>query len=64
MTPWAHLVRFTAAEDCEAYFTTFDSTVPLVGEKVASFKFITELESDYVARGLKTIKEVGFGTFK
>lgn len=60
MTPWTHLVRFTAAEDGEAYYSKCDSTLPLVGEKVASFKSITVLDSDNLKSDLKTIQEASF----
>jgi hypothetical protein len=57
MTSWTHLVRFTAAEDGHAYYTTCDSTLPAIGRNVTSFKSIAALETENVSGDVKTIKE-------
>jgi hypothetical protein len=64
MTPWTHLIRFTAAEDGEAYYATCIETLPQAGEKVAAFKLITSLETSHGGSNLKTIQEVSMFNFK
>jgi len=64
MTPWTHLIRFTAAEDGDAYYTTCTKNLPQIGEKVAAFKSITLLGTSHASNNLKTIKEVSILDFK
>ena len=59
MASWTHLVRFTAAEDGEAYYTTSDSNLPALGDKVATVKSIAALTTEGAVGDLKTVKEVG-----
>jgi 2-keto-4-pentenoate hydratase/2-oxohepta-3-ene-1,7-dioic acid hydratase in catechol pathway len=60
MESWTYLVRFTAEEDGEPYYTTSDSSLPQAGAKVSSFKSISTLKSEHATRDLipKTVKEV------
>jgi hypothetical protein len=63
MTLWTHLIRFTATEDGDAYYTTCTKNLPQAGEKVAAFKLITLLGTSHASNNLKTIKEVSILNF-
>jgi hypothetical protein len=63
MASWTYLVRFTAVEDGEAYYTASTSALPQVGEKVSSFKSISTLgNEDVTSHVVTTIKEVTVST--
>jgi hypothetical protein len=64
MTPWTHLIRFTAAEDGDTYYATCSENLPQAGEKVAAFKLITSLGTSHAANNQKTIREVSMLNFK
>ncbi len=64
MAPWTHLIRFTAAEDGDAYYATCTEKLPQVGENVAAFKLITSLGTSHASNNQKTIKEVSMPNFK
>lgn len=57
MASWKYLVRFIAAEDEVAYYTSFTSGVPKEGEKVESFPSIEALEHQTSPKKL-TIQKV------
>ena len=57
MASWKYLVRFIAAEDGVAYYTSFASNAPKEGDEVESFPSIDALEKQTSSKKL-TIQKV------